>query len=83
MFESKYVVVNTSTDKVLIASDKIWFYYNLQHMISIPLTFDAQAYVKAMQRMKTLANPDLIIPGHDAKIFEQFTRVKEGVVWIR
>ena len=52
-------------------------------MISIPLTFDPQAYVKAMQRMKTLVNPDLIIPGHDSKIFEKFTKVKEGVVRIR
>ena len=82
-YESQYVVVNTSTDKVLIASDNIWFYYNLNNMISIPLTFDPQAYVKAMQRMKTLVNPDLIIPGHDSKIFEKFTKVKEGVVRIR
>lgn len=82
-YESQYVVVNTSTDKVLIASDNIWFYYNLNNMISIPLTFDPQAYVKAMQRMKTLVNPDLIIPGHDSKIFKKFTKVKEGVVRIR
>ncbi len=81
--ESQYVVVNTTTDKVLIASDNSWFYYNLNHMISIPLTFDPAAYVNAMKRMKTLVNPDLIIPGHDAKIFEKFTKVKDGVVRIR
>jgi len=82
-YESQYVVVNTTTDKVLIASDNCWFYYNLNHMISIPYTFDSKAYINAMQRMKTLVNPDLIIPGHDAKIFEKFTKVKEGVVRIR
>lgn len=82
-FESQFIVANTPTDKVLIASDNIWFYYNLQHMVSIPLTFDPEAYVKTMQRMKTLVKPDLIIPGHDEKIFEKFTKVKEGVVRIR
>jgi len=82
-FESQYVVVNTATDKVLIASDNSWTYYNLEHMISIPLTFDPQAYVKNLQRMKRLVNPDLIIPGHDGKIFEKFTKMKEGVVRIR
>jgi len=82
-YESQYAVVTTSTDKVLVASDNIWFYYNLNNMISIPLTFDPKAYVKTMQRMKTLVNPDLIIPGHDSKIFEKFTKVKEGVVRIR
>ena len=82
-YESQFVVVNTPTDKVLVASDNIWFYYNLQHMISIPLTFDPEAYVKSMQRMKTLVNPELIIPGHDEAIFQKFTKVKEGVVRIR
>ena len=82
-FESQYVVVNTPTDKVLIASDNCWLYYNLTHMISIPLTFDAVAYVNALQRMKTLVNTDLIIPGHDSKIFDKFKKIKEGVVRIR
>ena len=82
-FESQYVVVNTATDKVLIASDNCWFYYNLNHMISIPLTFDPKGYVNALERMKTLVDTGLIIPGHDSKIFEKFTKVKEGVVRIR
>jgi glyoxylase-like metal-dependent hydrolase (beta-lactamase superfamily II) len=82
-YESQFAVVNTTTDKVLVASDNIWFYYNLENMISIPLTFDTEAYVKTMQRMKTLVRPELIIPGHDEKIFEKFTRIKEEVVRIR
>jgi len=82
-YESQFVVVNTSTDKVLIASDNCWFYYNLDQMISIPLTFDPVAYVNSLKRMKTLVKTELIIPGHDAKIFERFTKVKEGIVRIR
>lgn len=82
-YESQFAVINTSTDKVLIASDNCWFYYNLDNMISIPITFDPDAYVKSLQRMKTLVKPALIIPGHDGKIFERFTKVKDGIVRIR
>jgi len=82
-YESQFAVVNTSTDKVLIASDNCWFYYNLDHMISIPVTFDPVGYVNTLKRMKTLVKPELIIPGHDAKIFDRFTKVKNGIVRIR
>jgi len=82
-YESQYVLVNSPTDKVLLASDNIWFYYNLEHMISIPLTFDPQAYVKQMQRMKTLVKYELIIPGHSAEVMEKFPKVTDGVVRIR
>jgi glyoxylase-like metal-dependent hydrolase (beta-lactamase superfamily II) len=61
-YESRFVFVNTSSDKLLIASDNCWFYNNLDHMISIPLTHDPEAYVKSLQRMKTLVKPELISP---------------------
>ena len=59
--------------------------YNLDHLVAIPTyTFDAAAYVEAMKRMTTLVpNRDLIIPGHDAKVFEKFPQVADGVVRIR
>jgi glyoxylase-like metal-dependent hydrolase (beta-lactamase superfamily II) len=82
-YESQFIVASTATDKVLVASDNLWFYYNLENMISIPLTFDTAAYVRSMQRMKTLVNPGLIIPGRDEKIFTRFTKVTDGVVKIR
>jgi len=82
-YESQFVVVNTSTDKVLIASDNCWYYYNLDHLISIPFTLDAVGYVNSLKRMKTLVKPELIIPGHDSKIFDRFTKVKDGIVKIR
>jgi glyoxylase-like metal-dependent hydrolase (beta-lactamase superfamily II) len=83
-FESQYVLVNTAAGKkVIIASDNVWFYYNLKNLVSIPTTFDQAAYVQAMKRMKTLATrEDLIIPGHDMTVFELFRKVKEDVVKI-
>lgn len=83
-YESQHLLVNTSTERVLIASDDSWFYYNFQNLLSVPLTFDTVAYVKQLRRMKTLvSNPDLVIPGHDALVLSKFPAVAKGVVRIR
>ena len=83
-FESQHLLVQTKTENVLLASDDAWFYYNIEHAVSVPLTFDAVAYARGLRRMKTLvSNPALIIPGHDALVMSRFERVAEGVVKIR
>jgi glyoxylase-like metal-dependent hydrolase (beta-lactamase superfamily II) len=85
-FNSQYVLVNTGTNKVILASDNIWIYYSLDHMVpaSDGGTLDPAGYVKAMQRMKTMVSDvKYIIPGHDAKVFSRFPAVMDGVVEIR
>jgi glyoxylase-like metal-dependent hydrolase (beta-lactamase superfamily II) len=83
-YESQHVLVNSKTDKVLLASDDCWYYYNLDHLLSVPLTFDANAYVTQLRRMKTLVgDTQLIIPGHDALVLSKFKQVSPGVVRIR
>jgi glyoxylase-like metal-dependent hydrolase (beta-lactamase superfamily II) len=84
-FNSEYVVVQTGINKVLLASDNVWIYYNLEHMrpAADGGTFDTTAYKKSMVRMKTLVtNTKFIIPGHDSNIFSKFHTVQEGVVKI-
>src|SRR5450432_506198 len=84
-WESQYLLVNTKTDKVIIASDNCTFYYNLKHLVAIRNnTFNATAYVQQLKRMQIL-QPDinLIIPGHDALVFSRFQKVAEGIVKIR
>lgn len=85
-FNSQYVLVKTGVDRIILASDNIWLYYNLEYSKSAPSygTFDTSGYVRSMQRMKTLAsNIKYIIPGHDPKIFSMFPAMQEGVVKIR
>jgi glyoxylase-like metal-dependent hydrolase (beta-lactamase superfamily II) len=86
-FNSQYVLVQTGGDKVILASDNIWIYYNLEHMTSSPYpngTFDTAAYVKSMQRMKTQASDiKYIIPGHDPAVFSRFPLIKPDIVKIR
>jgi glyoxylase-like metal-dependent hydrolase (beta-lactamase superfamily II) len=84
-FENQYVLVNSNskTNKILIASDAIWFYYNYNNLLPATLCMDPKAYVGAMKRMKTLVtNADFIIPGHDDLVFSKFLKVKEWIVKI-
>ena len=83
-YESQHLLVNSKSDKVLLASDDCWFYYNLNHLLSVPLTFDAHAYIAQLRRMKTLvADTNLIIPGHDPLVISKFKQVSRGVVRIQ
>jgi glyoxylase-like metal-dependent hydrolase (beta-lactamase superfamily II) len=85
-FNSQFVLVKTGVDKIILASDNIWSYYNLEHLVSAPSygTFDTSAYVKSMRRMKALSSNDkYIIPGHDPKMFSMFPAIAEGVIKIR
>jgi glyoxylase-like metal-dependent hydrolase (beta-lactamase superfamily II) len=85
-FNSQYVLVKSGIDKIILASDNVYTYYNLEHLKSAPTyaTFDTSAYVRSMERMKTLAsNIKFIIPGHDALLFSRFPTVAEGVIKIK
>ncbi len=83
-FESQHLLVDTETEKVMLASDDSWFYYNLDHELSVSLVRDPDAYIKSLKRMKTLvSNTDLIIPGHDPMVMSRFPQVAEGVVRIK
>lgn len=85
-FNSEYVLVNTGNNRIVLASDNIWIYYSLDHLVP-PAdggTLDPAGYVKAMQRMKTMVtNIRFIVPGHDAAVFSRFPAVAAGVVEIK
>jgi glyoxylase-like metal-dependent hydrolase (beta-lactamase superfamily II) len=83
-YESQYVLVNSTSEKVIIASDASWYYYNLVNLLPIPLTFDSKGYLENLKRMKTMVKDvDLIIPGHDPLVFSKFPKVAVDVVRIR
>jgi glyoxylase-like metal-dependent hydrolase (beta-lactamase superfamily II) len=84
-YNSQYVLVPSGKKKIILASDNIWIYYSLDHMVPAAVggTLDPAGYVRAMERMKTLASsPKYIIPGHDGKVYSLFPAVADGVVKI-
>jgi glyoxylase-like metal-dependent hydrolase (beta-lactamase superfamily II) len=82
-FQSQYIGVNTKAGTVILASDNMYLYENLEKHVPIAQTLDAASNLRAQDRMKQLAaSLRLIIPGHDPAVFEKFPKVSERVVRI-
>ncbi len=82
-WQSQYVSVATRSGTVVLASDNMYLYENLDKHVPIAQTFDRDSNLRAQDRMKTIAGkPELIIPGHDPAVMTRFPKVVEGVVRI-
>ena len=82
-WQSQYVGVNSKSGTVVLASDNMYLYENLDKHVPIAATLDADSNLRAQDRMKQIAaNPKLIIPGHDPAMFERFPKVTERIVRI-
>lgn len=83
-FQSQYATVRTVQGTVVIASDNMYLYENLEKHRPIAQTLDAASNLAAHARMVTLApTPRLVVPGHDPLVFERFARLSPDVVRIR
>jgi glyoxylase-like metal-dependent hydrolase (beta-lactamase superfamily II) len=71
-YQSQFVGVNTAAGTVILASDNMYLYENMEkHAASASLDNDAN--LRAQDRMKQLAaNPKLVIPGHDPSVMTSF-----------
>lgn len=82
-YQSQYVGVNTRAGAVVLASDNMYLYENLEKHAPIAQTLDKESNLRAQDRMKQLAaSPRLIVPGHDPAVFEKFPKIRDGVVRI-
>jgi glyoxylase-like metal-dependent hydrolase (beta-lactamase superfamily II) len=82
-YASQYVGVRTAAGTVVLASDNLYLYENLDRRMPIAQTLDAESNVAAQGRMLELASDRrLIVPGHDPAVFERF-RTRGRVAEIR
>jgi glyoxylase-like metal-dependent hydrolase (beta-lactamase superfamily II) len=82
-YQSQYVSVNAKDGDVVLASDNMYLYENLEKHAPISQTLDAESNLRAQDRMKQIAaNPRLIVPGHDPAVFDRFPKIAERVVRI-
>ncbi len=83
-YASQFVGVNTAAGTVILASDNMYLYENLEKHVPIAQTLDAASNLRAQDRMKQLAaSPKWIIPGHDPAVMRNFPEVAPGVVKIQ
>jgi glyoxylase-like metal-dependent hydrolase (beta-lactamase superfamily II) len=80
-YASQYVSVDAKPGTIVLASDNMYLYENLEKHLPIAQTFDAKSNLAAQDRMKTIASdPRLIVPGHDPAVMTRFPKVADGVV---
>jgi len=83
-YASQFVGVQTAAGTVVLASDNMYLYENLEKHVPIAATLDAASNLRAQDRMKQLAaRPGLIIPGHDPAVFEKFPNPAPGIAKIQ
>ncbi len=82
-FASQFFVVSTRPQRVVIASDNMYLFENLDAHVAIAQTLDAASNLRTQDRMKSLASePRLLVPGHDPEVFARFPRVSDRIVRI-
>jgi glyoxylase-like metal-dependent hydrolase (beta-lactamase superfamily II) len=82
-YQSQYVGVQTKAGTVVLASDNMYLYENLERHAPIAETLDAASNLRAQDRMKQIAvRPGLIVPGHDPAVFAKFPNPVPGVAKI-
>jgi len=80
---SQYASVQTRAGTVVIASDNLYMYENLDRHVPIGSTLDPVSNLAAQDRMVTLAaERRLVIPGHDVAVFSRFPASGKGAVRI-
>ena len=82
-WQSQYAAVRSGGATVVLASDNLYLYENLDRGRPIAATFDSVSNLRAHQRMVSLASErKYVIPGHDPEILTRFPAVAPGIVRI-
>ncbi len=82
-YASQYASVTTKDGSVVLASDNVYLYENLEKHVPIAQTLDAKSNLAAQEKMKSLVRDiRLIVPGHDPAVLTRFPAVADGVVQI-
>ena len=83
-FAAQYVGVRTAAGTVVVASDTVYLYENIEQHRPSAQTGDPAADLRVQERMLGLASSlRLIVPGHDPEVFERFPKPGGGVARIQ
>ena len=78
---SQFIGVRTRTQTIVLASDNMYLYENLEKHVPISQTLDAASNLRTQERMRSIASdPKFLIPGHDPAVFDRFPHVSDRIV---
>jgi glyoxylase-like metal-dependent hydrolase (beta-lactamase superfamily II) len=82
-YASQAVAVRTAEGVVVLASDNIYLYENIDSRRPIAQTLDSISNLATQVRLKGIASdPRLVVPGHDPSVLDRFPVVAPGAVRI-
>ena len=82
-WQSQFVMVQTRQRPVVLASDNMYLYENLETHAPVAQTLDAVSNLRTQDRMRSLAGEArFVIPGHDPAVFDRFPHVADRIVRI-
>jgi glyoxylase-like metal-dependent hydrolase (beta-lactamase superfamily II) len=83
-WQSQFVSVQTRAGgTVVLASDNVYLYENLDTHKPIAQTLDADSNLRTQDRMRSLASAlKLVVPGHDPAVFDRFPHISDRIVKI-
>jgi len=80
---SQFVSAETRAHTIVLASDNMYLYENLDSHRAIAQTLDAASNLRTQDRMRSMASEArYLIPGHDPAVFDRFPRVSDRIVRI-
>jgi glyoxylase-like metal-dependent hydrolase (beta-lactamase superfamily II) len=80
---SQFIGVQTRTQTVVVASDNMYLYENLDKHVPIAQTLDTPSNLRTQERMRSLAgDAKFLVPGHDPAVFDRFKHVSDRIVRI-
>ena len=80
---SQFVAAETRAHTVVLASDNMYLYENMDAHAPIAQTLDAGSNLRTQDRMRSVASePRFVIPGHDPAVFDRFPHVADRIVRI-
>jgi glyoxylase-like metal-dependent hydrolase (beta-lactamase superfamily II) len=83
-WQSQYITVNTASGTVVLASDNVYMYENLEKHVAIAATLDEASNLRTQDRMKKQASSErLILPGHDPAIMTGFKEIAPRFIKIQ
>jgi glyoxylase-like metal-dependent hydrolase (beta-lactamase superfamily II) len=82
-WQSQFVAVQGREHIVVLASDNMYLYENLDTHKAIAQTLDAASNLRTQDRMRSMVTePKFLLPGHDPSVFTRFPRVSDRIVRI-
>lgn len=80
---SQFVSVSTANGRVVLASDNMYLYENMDAHVPIAQTLDAASNLRTQDRMRSLVREGrFVVPGHDLAVFDRFPHVTDRIVRI-